>query len=161
MTGIDIVLLIAILLILMVLIVLAIAETGLNRISPIKAQTLDENDGSKATRALVGLVEHPERFINPLLVTVTVLQTAQAFLTTILADRLFGAWGVLGAFVVNVIVFFVLAESMPKTWGDPARRARRHGDRTSDGVAGRVPAPADRVEGPDRGSPTCCCRGRG
>ncbi len=116
MTGIDIVLLIAIVLILAVLIVLAIAETGLNRISPIKAQALDDNTGSKATGALASLVEHPERFINPLLVTVTVLQTAQAFLTTILADRMFGAWGVVGAFVINVIVFFVLAESMPKTW---------------------------------------------
>jgi putative hemolysin len=115
-TGTDIILLIAILVILLVLIVLAIAETGLNRISHVKAQALDDSHHSKSSRALVNLVEHPERFINPLLVTVTALQTAQAFLTTILADRLFGAWGVLGAFVLNVIVFFVMAESMPKTW---------------------------------------------
>lgn len=116
MTGLDLVLLIGIVVILMILIVLAIAETGLNRISVVKAQAMAENDSGKSTTALVGLVEHPERFINPLLVTVTVLQTAQAFLTTILADRLFGPWGVAGAFVLNVIVFFVVAESMPKTW---------------------------------------------
>jgi putative hemolysin len=117
MTATDLGLLLAIVAILLVLIVLAIAETSLNRISHVKAQALaDEHPGSKSASALVELVEHPERFINPLLVTVTGLQTAQAFLTTILADRLFGPWGVVGAFVLNVIVFFVLAESMPKTW---------------------------------------------
>ncbi len=116
MTGTDIGLLVAIAAILLALIVLAVAETGLNRISRVKAQAMADSQSTKASRALVGLVEHPERFINPLLVTVTVLQTAQAFLTTILADRLFGAWGVAGAFVVNVVVFFVMAESMPKTW---------------------------------------------
>ena len=116
MTGVELLLLVAILLILLVLVLLAVAETGLNRISRVKAQAIAEENDSRAARALVDLVEHPERFINPLLVTVTALQTAQAFLTTILADRLFGAWGVFGAFVLNVVVFFVLAESMPKTW---------------------------------------------
>ncbi len=116
MTGTDIALLVAILAILAVLVVLAVAETGLNRISRVKAQAMADSNESKAADALAHLVEHPERFINPLLVTVTALQTAQAFLTTILADSLFGAWGVIGAFVLNVIVFFVLAESMPKTW---------------------------------------------
>jgi CBS domain containing-hemolysin-like protein len=47
---------------------------------------------------------------------VTILQTAQAFLITILADRLFGAVGVIVAFVLNVVIFFVLAEALPKTW---------------------------------------------
>ena len=116
MSGTDLALLAAIIAILMVLVVLAVAETGLNRISRVKAQAMADSTESKSAEALARLVEHPERFINPLLVTVTALQTAQAFLTTILADSLFGAWGVVGAFVVNVVVFFVLAESMPKTW---------------------------------------------
>ena len=115
-TTIDLWLLVAIIAILVVLVVLAVAETGLNRISRVKAHAMADSTDSKSAKALVGLVEHPERFINPLLVTVTVLQTGQAFLTSILADRLFGPWGVAGAFVLNVIVFFVLAESMPKTW---------------------------------------------
>jgi putative hemolysin len=115
-TGIDLALLVAILAILAVLIVLAIAETGLNRISRVKARAIADASYSRSAEALADLVEHPERFINPLLVTVTALQTAQAFLTTILADRLFGPWGVFGAFILNVVVFFVLAESMPKTW---------------------------------------------
>jgi CBS domain containing-hemolysin-like protein len=40
----------------------------------------------------------------------------QAFLTTLLADSLFGARGVVIGFVLNVIVFFVITEAMPKTW---------------------------------------------
>src|SRR5262249_38223634 len=77
---------------------------------------LAEEHPSKATAALATLVAQPERFINPLLVTITILQTAQAFLTTILADRLFGTLGLVIGFVLNVIVFFVVAEALPKTW---------------------------------------------
>ena len=96
---------------------LAIAETGLNRISRVKAQAMDESHRSRSSRALLRLVEHPERFINPLLVTVTVLQTVQVILTTVLfVDLLGGAWGAAIGAVVNTVVFFVLAESMPKTW---------------------------------------------
>jgi putative hemolysin len=95
---------------------LAVAETSLNRVSRVRAITLAEEEPSKATAALVRLVEHPERFINPLLVMITILQTAQAFLTTILADSLFGPIGVVVGFVLNVIVFFVLSEALPKTW---------------------------------------------
>ena len=116
MTGTDILIILAIVVLLLLLIVLAAAETGLNRISRVKAQAIDENVRSKSSKALLGLVEHPERFINPLLVTVTALQTGQATLVTILAVSLFGPWGALIGFVLNVIVFFVLAESMPKTW---------------------------------------------
>jgi putative hemolysin len=98
------------------LVFLAAAETSLNRISRVKAQALAEENPSRATNALLALVGRPERFINPLLVMITILQTAQAFLTTILADRLFGAIGVVIGFALNVVVFFVLAEALPKTW---------------------------------------------
>ncbi len=117
MKGSDILILLAIVVLVLLLIVLAIAETGLNRISKVKAQAIDENAKSKSSRALRLLVEQPERFINPLLVTVTALQTVQVTLTTILFVNLLG--GALGATVgavVNTIVIFVLAESMPKTW---------------------------------------------
>jgi CBS domain containing-hemolysin-like protein len=112
----DIWILLAIIVLMLGLGYLAVAETALNRISKVKAVTLAEAEPSKATNALVSLVEHPERFINPLLVMITILQTGQAFLTTILADRLFGPIGVLVGFVLNVIVFFVLSEALPKTW---------------------------------------------
>jgi CBS domain containing-hemolysin-like protein len=112
----DIWILLAIIVLMLGLGYLAVAETALNRISKVKAITIAEERPSKATAALVSLVEHPERFINPLLVMITILQTGQAFLTTILADSLFGPIGVVIGFVLNVIVFFVLSEALPKTW---------------------------------------------
>ena len=69
-TGSELALLLTIVLMLLLLMVLAAAETALNRISRVKAQALaDANNQSRSARALVRLVEHPERFINPLLVT--------------------------------------------------------------------------------------------
>jgi putative hemolysin len=106
----------AIFVILFVLAYFAIAETALNRISRVKAQAIADSRGTKSAQALLRLVAHPERFITPLLVTVTVLQMGQAFLTTLLANDLFGGWGVAVGFVLNVVVFFVLTEAVPKTW---------------------------------------------
>lgn len=106
----------AIVVILVLLVFLAVAETSLNRISRVKAQAIDASLHTKASGALLGLVTAPERFINPVLVTVTFCQTGQAFLTSLLAARLFGATGVAVGFVINVVVFFVLSEAMPKTW---------------------------------------------
>ena len=115
-TSVDTFMLAAILLLLIVLMFFAIAETALNRISRVKAQALADSSGKASARALSRLVSHPERFINPILVTITFCQTGQAFLTSLLADRLFGGTGVLIGFFLNVIFFFVLAEAMPKTW---------------------------------------------
>jgi CBS domain containing-hemolysin-like protein len=117
MTSTDVFVLVVIVVLVLLLIVLAVAETGLNRISKVKAHAIDETRQSKASRALLRLVERPERFINPLLVTVTALQTVQVTLTTILfVNLLGGAWGATVGAVVNTVVIFVLAESMPKTW---------------------------------------------
>lgn len=115
-TGVDLAMVVAIVVILVILVVLAVAETALNRISAVKAQALADELDTPAARALERLVTHPERFINPVLVTVTFLQTGQAFLTSLLAARLFGPFGVVIGFLLNVMVFFVLSEAMPKTW---------------------------------------------
>jgi putative hemolysin len=112
----DLLILLTIIVLLLLLMFLAAAETALNRISRVKAQSIADSRRTKSARSLERLVSHPERFINPLLVTITVAQTGQAFLTSILADRLFGSTGVIIGFVLNVIVFFVVAEAMPKTY---------------------------------------------
>jgi CBS domain containing-hemolysin-like protein len=49
--------------------------------------------------------------------TVNIFQTVQATLTGIVSGRLFGAPGVAVGVTLNVIVFFVLAEAVPKTYG--------------------------------------------
>jgi putative hemolysin len=117
MSGEELTLLATIALMLMILMVLAAAETALNRISRVKAQALASSNDSRSAKSLVRLVEHPERFINPLLVTVTVLQSGQTWLVARLADHwVTGLFGAIGIFALNIVVFFIVAESMPKTW---------------------------------------------
>lgn len=115
-SGTDVWMLVAIVILLLILAFLAMAETALNRISKVKAQAIADSMGTRSARQLARLAHHPERFINALLVTITICQTAQAFLTSILADSLFGTVGLIVAFVLNVVVFFVLAEAVPKTY---------------------------------------------
>ncbi len=114
--GPELAMLVAIFVLLVVLVFLAIAETAVNRISRPKAEALAETNGRRG-RALLTLVESPEAFMNPVLVTVNIFQTGQAFLTSFLVTRITDVWwaGIL-AFVVNVVVVFVFTESLPKTW---------------------------------------------
>jgi CBS domain containing-hemolysin-like protein len=114
-TGADALLLAVILLLLVLLALLAVAETAINRISLVKAEALS-HDGSRRARALLRLVEAPEKFLNPVLLMVNILQLASAYLSTILLDRLFGPWGLLAGFVLNVGILFVFTEAVPKTW---------------------------------------------
>lgn len=114
-TTADIWMLVAIVVLLFVLIFLSIAEMGLSRVSKPKAQALADS-GARGGQALLGLVSHPEKWVNPLLLSVNVSQTVQATLTGVVAGRLFGAVGVAVGVVLNVIVFFVLAEAVPKTY---------------------------------------------
>ncbi len=105
----------ALVVLLLGLVFLALAETGLTRMSRAKASAL-RDEGRKGGRSLTWLVSHPEEFINPLLLVVLVVQSAQTALTTVLAQELFGHWGVAIAVFVNVVVVFVVAEAAPKTW---------------------------------------------
>jgi putative hemolysin len=100
---------------LVVLVFFAVAEMGLSRMTKPKAHAL-EDSGKKAGPALVRLVHHPEQWVNPLLLSVNVCQTVQATLTGIVFGRMFGAVGVIVGVTLNVIVFFIFAEAVPKTY---------------------------------------------
>ncbi len=95
---------------------LSLAEMSLSRITKQKAQALFDQDGKHA-KVLLKLAEDPTKWVNPLLLTVNIFQTVQATLTGIVAGRLFGAPGVAIGVTLNVVVFFVLAEAVPKTYG--------------------------------------------
>ncbi len=114
-TAIDWWMLIAIVFLLLLLIFFAIAEMGLSRVSKPKAQALADS-GAKGGAALLALVTNPERWVNPLLLSVNVCQTIQATLTGVVAGRVFGPVGVAIGVVLNVVVFFVFAEAVPKTY---------------------------------------------
>lgn len=114
-TAADYWMIVAIVLLLLVLTFLAAAEMGLSRLSRHRAATLADQ-GGKAGKVLLRLVDQPERWVNSLLLTVNICQTVQATLTGIVAARLFGAAGVVVGVILNVIVFFVMAEAVPKTY---------------------------------------------
>jgi CBS domain containing-hemolysin-like protein len=98
---------------LLLLAVLALAETSINRITTPKAQSLVA-EGRSGAQALYELVREPERFLNPVILAVNMAATVQAVLTGIVADRLFGPIGVLIGTLLNVIVFFILTEALPR-----------------------------------------------
>lgn len=114
-TNIDLLLVVGIVVLLIVLTFTSVAEMGLSRMSRPRATSLADK-GLKSGKALKRLVDEPERWVNALLLTVNVCQIVQATLWGILAGRLFGGWGVAIGIVLNVVIFFVLTEAMPKTY---------------------------------------------
>ncbi len=94
---------------------LAIAETSLTRINRVKAASLEE-EGRRAAQTLTRLVEHPERFLNPILLLTLGAHLAVANAVTILVQRRFGTGAAAIATVAEAAVIFVFAEAAPKTW---------------------------------------------
>jgi putative hemolysin len=114
-TSTDLWLLLVVFVLLLALTFLAVAEMGLSRMTKPKAASLADK-GGKSAKALLKLVSEPERWLNPLLLTVNIFQTVQASITGLVAGRVFGPAGFVIGVLLNVIVFFVLAEAVPKTY---------------------------------------------
>ncbi len=114
MTGTDVAILVAVVGLILLAGFFALAETSLTRVNRIKVVTL-QDEGRRGARVLARLVEHPERFLNPVLLLVLTCHVVASILVGILFER-FGAVGVALATVVEVSVIFVLAEAAPKTW---------------------------------------------
>jgi len=94
---------------------LALAETSLVRTTRVRAKSLlDER--RRGARRLVLLVEHPEQFLNPVLLLVLICQLVSATLVGVLASAWLGALGVVVGTVFEVVVIFVVFEAVPKNW---------------------------------------------
>jgi putative hemolysin len=104
--------------------VLAMAETSLVRMSRIKAKSLVD-EKRRGARQLARLVENPANFLNPILLLVLICQLVSATLVGIVAEHLFGPWGVLLGIVFEIVVIFVFFEAVPKNW------AVQHADRAA------------------------------
>ena len=115
MTGTETIMLVAIIALLVLAAFFALSETSLTRVNRVKAAALEE-EGHRGSRRLSRLVEHPEQFLNPVLLLVLVCHLAAASLVTVLAERQFGALGVVVGTAFEVVAIFVLAEVVPKTW---------------------------------------------
>ncbi|MGH9123252.1 MAG: hemolysin family protein [Acidimicrobiales bacterium] len=113
-TG-DLWILVAVALLIVMSAVLALAETGMTRMNRVKAMAMVE-ENKRGAASLLKLVEHPERTLNPVLFLLLLCNTVAATLVGVVASRLFGGIGVAIATAFEVVVIFVFAEAMPKTW---------------------------------------------
>ena len=111
----DIGLVIAVIVLLAASGVLAMAETSLVRMSKARAKGLVD-DGRHGAATLARLVEHPQDFLNPVLLCVLICQLISATLIGVLADNLFGPFGIAAATLFEVVVIFVIFEAVPKNW---------------------------------------------
>jgi CBS domain containing-hemolysin-like protein len=102
----------------------AMAETSLTRMNRARAISLAE-EGRRGANSLLNLVSRPERFLTPVLFTVLVCHLVAASLVGVIAERSFGALGTVVAIAFEVVVIFVLAEAVPKTY------AIQHPDRAA------------------------------
>jgi len=94
---------------------LALSETSLTRISRVKAITMEE-EGKRGAARVARLVEHPERFLTPVLLLVLLCHIVAATLLGIVADRYLTGTQITLITVAQVMVVFVFCESAPKTW---------------------------------------------
>jgi CBS domain containing-hemolysin-like protein len=115
MSNTDWLMVVAIVVLVVIAAFFAMAETSLTRMNKVKALTL-EDEGRRGGRRLARLAEHPERFLNLVLLLVLTCHLAASALLTIIAERHFGGKGVVIATVIEVAVIFVFAEAIPKTY---------------------------------------------
>ncbi len=124
MSGADWLLVLAIIALFLISGVLAMAETAFTRMSRVRALALEEDGRGGATR-LARLLERPERTLNSLLLVILVCQLVSANLTGVLLEQNFGTIGFVLGIVVEIAVFFVFFEVVPKTF------AIQHTDRAA------------------------------
>ena len=115
MSGADWLLVVAIVTLFLVSGVLALSETAFTRMSRVRALALEEEGRSGATR-LARMLERPERTLNSLLLIILVCQLVSANLTGVLLEKNFGTIGFVLGIVVEIAVFFVFFEVVPKTF---------------------------------------------
>jgi Mg2+/Co2+ transporter CorB len=95
--------------------VLALAETALTHMSTARADAL-EDEGVRGAGRLRRLLDQREGVLNPILLLLVACHLGIATIVTAVASNRFGAGGVIAALAVEVVVVFVLAEAVPKTY---------------------------------------------
>jgi CBS domain containing-hemolysin-like protein len=115
MSGADWLLVAAIVVLFLISGVLAMSETAFTRMSRVRALALEEEGRSRATR-LARLLERPERTLNSLLLVILVCQLVSANLIGVLLEQNLGTIGFVVGIVVEIAVFFVFFEVVPKTF---------------------------------------------
>ena len=129
MSGSDWIVLIVVLVLFAASVVMALAEMAFSRMTLVRALSLAD-EGRRGAEKLVRMLDRPERTINSLLLLALVAQLSSAYLLGILLDRQLGTWGIVIGLFVQLVLFFVVAEVVPKTY------AIQHTDRAALRTAG-------------------------
>ncbi len=95
--------------------ILAVAETAITRISTARAEALAE-EGRRGAGVLRTLIDDRERVLNPVLLVVLACQLGAATVVAVLVDRHWGLGALFGVFAIELILVYVFAEALPKTW---------------------------------------------
>ena len=108
--------------------VVAAGETALTRISQPRAEAL-AGEGLAGAEALAELLDHRETTLSPLLLLRVIFHAVASTVVVVLViDRVGTSWVPL-AVAAEVVVLYVIAEAMPRTWAlqHPDLAARRAG----------------------------------
>ena len=103
---------------------LALAETSITRMSRHKATVLAD-EGRPGGKELLRITEHPETYLNPVLLVVLASHLAVATLIGLVAEKAFGAWGVLIGVAVRSRLPFRRRRGGAQDVGRAQQRARR------------------------------------
>ncbi|HTV12888.1 MAG TPA: hemolysin family protein [Acidimicrobiales bacterium] len=114
-SGVDSALIVAVVILIIFSALFALSETALTRMSKVKAIALVESR-RRGAASLLKLVAHPERNLPVVLFALQICTLVAATMVGVVADRVFGPWGVVIATVFEIVVIFVFAELAPKIW---------------------------------------------
>jgi CBS domain containing-hemolysin-like protein len=114
-SGTDAALVVVVVILICLTALFALSETAVTRMSRVKAVALAEAH-KRGAGSLLKLVEHPERNLPVILFALEICTLVAATLIGVVADQVFGPWGVALATFFEVIVIFVFAELAPKIW---------------------------------------------
>ncbi|HVM52318.1 MAG TPA: hemolysin family protein [Acidimicrobiales bacterium] len=104
--------------------VLAAAETALTNVPRAKALALQE-EGRRGAPSLLRLLEHRERYLNPVLLLILLCHLTTAAVVGLVAQSYVGGIGIALSVVIVGVVVYVAAEAAPKTY------ALQHPERTA------------------------------
>jgi CBS domain containing-hemolysin-like protein len=103
---------------------LAASETAITNVPRAKALAL-RDDGRRGAASLVRLLEHRERYLNPVLLLILICHLTMSAIVGLVAESYVGPVGIALAVVVVAVVIYVIAEAAPKTY------ALQHPERTA------------------------------
>jgi len=115
MSGLEIAAIVGFVALTLIAALLAAAETSLTRMSRARAEALHE-EGRRGSGKLVRLVAERERILNPLLFLVLACHLGAATLVGAFVQQRWGIGAFFIAYGVTLVVIFVVAEAIPKTY---------------------------------------------